>query len=77
MPKMLTKIISVLFGASVICAAAVRCVQMFCYTNASTGFIIHGAEKTIVLFFIACAAVIMFSVLLCRKNAYRDRKIVV
>ena len=72
MPKILTKIISVLFGASVICAAAVRCVQMFCYTNASTGFIIHGAEKTIVLFFIACAAVIMFSVLLCRKNAYRN-----
>lgn len=29
-------------------------------------------RKTIVLFFIACAAVIMFSVLLCRKNAYRN-----
>ncbi|MDE6123800.1 MAG: hypothetical protein K2G22_01050 [Eubacterium sp.] len=72
MPKLLTKMISVLFGASVLCATAVRCVQMFSYTNVSTGFIMRGAEKTIALFFILCAAIVLFSALLCRKNVYKN-----
>ena len=73
MPKMLTKIIYVLFGASVFCAAVLRCVQMFRYTDASTGFILRGAEKTIALFFVLCAAaVLLCSAFLSKKISFKN-----
>ena len=73
MPKMLTKMIYVLFGASVFSAVVLRCVQMFRYTEASTGFILRGAEKTVALFFTLCtAAVFLCSVFLSKKNSFKN-----
>lgn len=54
MPKILTKIIFVFFGASVLCAAVLRCVQLFSFTDISTGFIVKGASLTAGAVYILC-----------------------
>ena len=54
MPKITTKIVFGFFGASVLCAAALRCVQLFSLTDASTGFIIKDASGTAGAVYILC-----------------------
>lgn len=47
MPKVLTKTVFALFGASVLFAAALRCVQLFSFTDSSTGFVLKEASASV------------------------------
>lgn len=55
MPSVLTKIVFSVFGASILCAAALRCVQLVLYTDASTGFVNREASATAAAVYILCA----------------------
>lgn len=54
MPKVLTKTVFALFGASVLCAAALRCVQLFSQTDTKTGFVIKEAYLSAGAVYILC-----------------------
>ena len=54
MPKALTKTVFALFGASVLFATALRCVQLFSFTDASTGFVLKEASATVSAVYILC-----------------------
>lgn len=54
MPKTLTKIVLGFFGASVLFAAALRCVQLFSFTDASTGFVLKEATASVTAVYILC-----------------------
>ena len=57
MPKVITKTVFILFGASVLFAAVLRGVQLFLLTDAS-GFILKDASGTVTAFYVLCAAVL-------------------
>lgn len=59
MPKIITKSVFILFGASVLSAAVLRCVQLFLLTDPS-GFILKDAAGTVTAFYILCAAAVAF-----------------
>lgn len=54
MPKVLTKTVFALFGASVLCAAALRCLQLFSQTDIKTGFLIKEASLSAGAVYILC-----------------------
>lgn len=54
MPKVLTKTFFALFGASVLCAAALRCVQLFSQTDIKTGFVLKEASLSAGAVYILC-----------------------
>lgn len=54
MPKVLTKFALGLFGASVLCAAALRCVQLFSKTDIQTGFIFKEESLSAGAIYILC-----------------------
>lgn len=54
MPKTLTKIAFGFFGASVLFAAALRCVQLFSFTDALTGFVAKEASASVNAVYILC-----------------------
>lgn len=60
MPKIITKTVFILFGASVISAAVLRCFQLFTLTDTSTGFIAEKASGTVTAFYILCALSVAF-----------------
>ena len=60
MPKTLTKITFVFFGASVLLAAALRCVQLFSFTDASTGFVLKEASASVGAVYILCILAVAF-----------------
>ena len=61
MPKTLTKIVFGFFGASVLFAAALRCVQLFLFTDTSTGFVLQEASASVSAVYILC----VFAAALC------------
>ena len=54
MPKVLTKTVFALFGASVLCAAALRCVQLVSQTDIKTGFVLKEASLSAGAVYILC-----------------------
>lgn len=72
MPKILKKVFSAVFGAFLLFAAVLRCVQLFLYTDASTGFIDRNKAGTIVLFFASCLAFILLILFLLKRESFRN-----
>ena len=54
MPKTLTKFAFGFFGASVLCAAALRCAQLFSFTDATTGFVLKEASGSVWAVYVLC-----------------------
>lgn len=59
MPKTLTKIAFGFFDASVLCAAVLRCVQLFLFTDISTGFVLKEASFTAGAVYILCVSAVV------------------
>ena len=73
MPKILTKIAFGFFGASVLFAAALRCVQLFAFTDASTGFVFKEASGTVNAVCVLCViAVALCGILFHKKIPVAD-----
>lgn len=61
MPKIKNKTVFFLAFSASFAAAAVRCVQVFLFTDYETGFIIKGAEPSMLAFFLLLALSVAFS----------------
>ena len=72
MPKILKKVFSAVFGALLLFVTALRCVQLFCLTDISTGFINRNAAGTIALFFALCFALMLILGILLKKGAFKN-----
>lgn len=72
MPKILNKVFSAFIGAFLLCGTALRCIQLFFMTDASTGFINRNRAGTIVLFFLSCLAFILFIPVLLKNKDLKN-----
>lgn len=72
MAKILSKVFSAFIGAFLLFAAALRCIQLFFMTDASTGFINGNRAGTIVLFFISCLAFILLIPVWLKNKALKN-----
>lgn len=72
MPKILKKVFSAAFGAFLLFATALRCIQLFSLTDASTGFIKRDSAGTMIIFFVSCLAFILLSAVLFKNEPLKN-----
>lgn len=68
MQKATKHIFNFLLALSVLCATALRTAQLFIYTDAKTGYVIHSAVNTIIAFYLICALIIILSAVISYKE---------
>lgn len=78
MPKISLKITFAFFGVLIAFAGALRCVHMFFYTDADTGFIKQGAVKSMLLLYAVCFLMLVMCAAFAGKaditNPFEKRK---